>query len=122
MEAAPATDHVNHGIYGSEEEALQGLIDHLVAAADPEAIWLFGSRAQRNHRPDSDFDLLVVAKPGAPWGSDDYEFIYRATSGTRIGCDVVPVGHDDFEEAATLHTTLVSIVVDEGRKIYEARS
>ena len=36
----------NYGSLGSEERALSALIDRLVEAFDPEAIYLFGSRAR----------------------------------------------------------------------------
>lgn len=124
-----AYTHINHsnsikpniGHFLSEEAALAALVEKLVESLDPYAIWLFGSRARGSHRPDSDYDLLVVAKPGQAW-ADHYEQAYMATSGTGIGCDIVPVGKADFDEAASLHTSFVATVVDEGRKLYEARS
>ena len=110
----------NIGRFLSEEAALMALVERLVDELDPLAIWLFGSRARGNHRPDSDFDLLVVAKPGQGWASD-YEKAYMATAGTGVGCDVIPVGKSDFDEALSLHTSFVAMVVEEGRKLYEAR-
>ena len=47
----------NQGPFGSEERALSALIDRLVRAFDPEAIYLFGSRARGDATPLSDFDL-----------------------------------------------------------------
>lgn len=110
----------NVGKYANEDEALSVLVDRLVTGLDPQAVWLFGSRGRGDNRPDSDFDLLVVAKPGADWGSNDYQLVYRVTTGTGIGRDIVPISADDFAEAAQRHTTLVAIAVAEGRKLYEA--
>lgn len=110
----------NMGHFLSEEAALVALVDQLVAKLDPDAIWLFGSRARGNHRPDSDFDVLVVAKPGQSWASD-YEAAYMATGATGLGCDVIPVSKADFDEALSLHTSFVAMVVEEGRKLYEAK-
>ena len=112
----------NTGIFASEDEALHGLVRRLAETLDPQAIWLFGSRARGDHRPDSDFDFMVVAKPGASWGSDDYEMVYKPAKGTLVGCDIVPCAKSDFDEAATLHTSFVAIVMDEGQKLYEARA
>lgn len=111
---------VNKGIYPTEAEALRGVVDRLVSALDPAAIWLFGSRAHGDGGPDSDFDLMVVAKPGAPWGSEDYVTVLRPLRDTGVGCDIVPSSAEDFAEAAKLRTTLVAEVIRNGRKLYEA--
>jgi uncharacterized protein len=115
MTAIPA----NTGIYASEDEALQGLVERLVAALDPQAIWLFGSRARGDHRPDSDFDLIVVAKPGADW-NEDFDAVYRPTMGTGVACDVVPYDPEIFEVAQELITSFAARVVREGREVFRA--
>ena len=112
----------NYGPYGNEQEALDALVARLVAALDPQMIWLFGSRARGDARPDSDFDLLVVAKPtGADW-AEDYDKVYAPTMGSGIGADVVPVSLYHFDEALELNTSFVTRIVSEGRKVYEAFS
>lgn len=70
-----------HEIIQSAVEALEGRrdpgqLDPLVAERRPALrvaarrnkilrVWLFGSRARRDARPDSDVDLLVQTRPGA---------------------------------------------------------
>lgn len=110
----------NQGCFASEDDALAGIVARLASALDPQAIWLFGSRATGRARPDSDFDLLVVAKPDGSFGSDDYEAVDRPLRGTGVGCDVVPCAASDFEDCKQLRTTLVARVIDEGRVVYEA--
>jgi hypothetical protein len=39
----------NVGPFGTEERALATLVDRLVEAFDPEAVYLFGSRARGAH-------------------------------------------------------------------------
>jgi predicted nucleotidyltransferase len=109
----------NIGNYADEQAALDAVVARLVAELDPQAIWLFGSRARGDHRPDSDFDLLAVAKPGQAWG-EDYVAALRPTHETWVGCDVVPCRKEDFDEALTLDTSFVSAVVEHGRLLYEA--
>jgi uncharacterized protein len=111
----------NYGPHASEQEALDALVSRLVAALDPQMIWLFGSRARGDARPDSDFDLLVVAKPDGSFGSDDYDTVYAPVMGSWIGADVVPCALPDYEEALELNTSFVTRIVTEGRKIYEAQ-
>ena len=108
----------NYGPFSSEKEALDSLVARLVAALDPQMIWLFGSRARGNARPDSDFDLLVVAKPDGAFGSEDYDSVYAPMIGSGIGTDVVPVSLFHYEEALELPSSFVTRIVDEGRLVY----
>jgi uncharacterized protein len=110
----------NYGSYMSEQEALDALVSRLVAALDPQMIWLFGSRARGDARPDSDFDLLVVAKAdGADW-AEDYENVYAPTMGSGIGTDVVPCDLEVYEASLGLRTSFVGRIVDEGRMVFSA--
>jgi uncharacterized protein len=113
-----STIRPNIGIFANEEEALQGLVNRLVAALDPQAIWLFGSRARGDHRPDSDFDFLVVAKENGGFGSDDHRSVLRPLHETWVGCDVVPCAKKDFDEGRTLHTSFVADVLETGKLVY----
>jgi uncharacterized protein len=112
----------NTGRYATEQEALDAVVARLVEALDPQAIWLFGSRARGDHRPDSDFDLLVVAKENGSFRSNDYVKALRPTFDTGVDCEVIPCALEDFEEAKTLHTTLVAQVVENGKLVYEAHA
>jgi uncharacterized protein len=109
----------NTGIFDTEDEALDGLVARLIAKLDPQSIWLFGSRARGDHRPDSDFDLVVVARPGQDW-ADDYERAYLAGSGTELSRDIIPYDPDIFKVAQKLNTSFATRVVSEGREVYRA--
>lgn len=108
----------NYGEFSCEKEALDALVSRLVGALDPQAIWLFGSRARGDARPDSDFDLLVVAKPCGMFGSDDYDLVDAPLRQTGIGTDVVPCDLKVFEASMGLETSFVAQVVRSGRLIY----
>jgi predicted nucleotidyltransferase len=110
----------NKGKFASEAAALEAVVERLVRALDPAAIWLFGSRARGTARPDSDFDLLVVAKPNGALDGGSYFDVYEPVCGMGLGIDVVPCGYVDFEDAKALKTTLVARIVEEGRLLYEA--
>ncbi len=45
---------------------LERLLDAVVSALNPRAVYLFGSRAEGRERPDSDYDLMVVVPDDAP--------------------------------------------------------
>ena len=108
----------NTGSFGSESQALQAIVQRIVDAVDPVSVWLFGSRAKGNHRPDSDFDLLVVTKLQDGELGYDYDRVYAPILGTGVGCDVIPCRIDDFERESNSATGLVRDVVREGVQVY----
>jgi uncharacterized protein len=113
--------HPNIGVFGNEDGALEMAVERMVEALDPQSIWLFGSRARGDHRADSDYDLMVVAKPDGQFDSGDCVKALRPTFGTGLDCEVVPCSWPDFEEARTLTTTLVAQVLEQGKLLYEAK-
>ena len=110
----------NFGCFGSETAALEAILTRLATALDPQAIWLFGSRAAGKALPDSDFDLLLVAKPGAAFGSNDYERVFEPLRGLGVGCDIVPCSAEDFTEGAKIKTSLVAQILSYGQKLYDS--
>jgi hypothetical protein len=119
-EREPSDVAPNFGRFSDEASALDGVVGKLAAAFDPREIWLFGSRARGDARPDSDFDLLLVAKPNGDFGSDDYERIIRPVRGLGVGCDIVPCSADEFARFAPDASSFIGAAVREGRKVYEA--
>ena len=112
----------NKGVFADEGEALSEILRRLVKTFDPANIWLFGSRARGASRPDSDFDLLMVAKPGGSFGSEDYERVYAPLVGLGVGCDVVPCSAEDFSEGACVRTSLIAQIVSDGRRLHVAEA
>ncbi|MGV8936834.1 MAG: nucleotidyltransferase family protein [Allorhizobium sp.] len=108
----------NYGQFSCERDALAGMVSRLVGALDPQAIWLFGSRARGDARPDSDFDLMVLAKPGGGFGSDDYERVDAPLRDTGIGADVIPCDIEVFEASRGLKTSFVAQILEGGCLIY----
>ena len=88
----------NVGPYRDEGAALRAVVDKLVAALRPKAIYLFGSRAEQRERPDSDFDLLVVFDDATPEAEFSYEAAYAPVCGSGVGCDVVPCRVAEFDD------------------------
>lgn len=109
----------NKGPFSSEEEALSGIVQKLIDKLDPIEIWLFGSRAEGIHRPDSDFDLLVVTAPEDGDAGFDYDRAYAPISGLGVGCDIVPCPVDEFASEQADPTSLCWCVVKAGRRLYE---
>jgi uncharacterized protein len=98
---------------------LTPILARLVERLKPEAIWLFGSRAEGRARPDSDYDLLVVIPDGAPAAELDAVATYELTRGLGLPVDVVPCPRSVFEEEKHEINTLARAAFARGRLLYE---
>ena len=111
----------NQGPFGSDEAAIEAVVDRLVRALRPEAIYLFGSRARGDFARESDFDLMVVTRSEDGEAAYDYERAYAPIAGLGVGCDVVPIPKHEFEAEKDAKTGLVKRVLRQGRLVYERR-
>jgi len=106
------------GPFLNETAALAFLRDRLVASLKPRAIWLFGSRARGDARPDSDFDLLVVLPDDLPREAYRPEHVSEPVIACGLGCDVVACSLAEFQRDRKRPGSLVERAVSEGRAIY----
>jgi uncharacterized protein len=81
MELAEPEDMVEH--------AVAALLERIVPALSPEAVYLFGSRARGDAGRDSDFDLLVVVSDDTPPDKIRLTSTYRLSRGTGVPADVI---------------------------------
>ncbi|WP_312014359.1 MULTISPECIES: nucleotidyltransferase domain-containing protein [unclassified Bradyrhizobium] len=95
--------------------------DRLVAELKPASIWLFGSRARGDARPDSDFDPLVVLRDGLPVENSHYA-VARPVVACGLGCDIVPASWSTFVGEKDVKGSFVNAIVSEGREVYRARA
>lgn len=109
----------NYGPYRTEDGALRAIVDRLVHGLSPRAVYLFGSRAERRARPDSDFDLVVVLDDDAPEDRATHEGVYAPLCGFGIGCDVVPCKVSEFEEVLSDVTNPWHEAWSRAKKLYE---
>ena len=99
------------------------LLDPVVASVDPVEVWLFGSRARGEARPDSDWDLYVVVDDAA--GEDAWNKGYGATRPFRIaqdvGVDLIVQRWSKSLARRRAFGTLDEIVDHEGERVYARR-
>lgn len=81
----------------AHDPALAEIVRRLVAAYQPEWVYLFGSVARGEAGPDSDYDLLVVVQDTALPKRCDSDLAYRVLRGTGIAADVVAWTRSRFE-------------------------
>ena len=72
------------------DEFIGEVVDHLVEAANPDMVILFGSRARGDHRPWSDIDLLIVHPDSTDEVNERYQMVTSLRSGLpdRVGCEL----------------------------------
>lgn len=104
------------------DETLTEIVQTIVEEVDPEQIYLFGSRARGDDRPDSDVDLLIVDR--RPFGSEHSRFreinqIYQALSSFRVPKDIVLYSSDEFAKWRTSINHVVGRCAREGKLLYE---
>lgn len=96
------------------------LIDRLVPTLRPEEIYLFGSQARDEARPDSDYDVLLVVGSSDEPAYRREQAAYRALWGLGAPVDVVVLTRAEFERQARVVTSLPATVRREGRRVYAA--
>ena len=102
------------------DPVLRAIVERLVAALQPERIYLFGSRARGTGTAESDYDLLVVLPASdLPPHRRDLQ-AYRALYGVGVPKDVVVYTHAEFEARSRAPTSLPATVLREGRLLYAA--
>ena len=103
-----------------EDAALAEIVRRLVAAFQPERIYLFGSKARGEEGPDSDYDLMVVVPDDAPPERRRSRRAYEALRGTGTAADVLVWTHESFEHRLHLVSSLPATVEREGKLLYVA--
>jgi predicted nucleotidyltransferase len=115
------TPKPNYGSYGSERHTLSALVERLVAAFDPGAIYLFGSRARGDATSLSDFDLMMITASADDGDGIDLAKAYAPLQGLGIACEVIPCSRATFERERRERTGICRTVAREGRLVYERR-
>lgn len=99
---------------------LSDAVGRLVAAYEPERIYLFGSVARGDHGEHSDFDLLIVVSDDAPPERRESRLAYERLWGTGIAVDALVCSRSWFEARRHLRASLPGTVLREGRLLYAA--
>lgn len=102
------------------DPTLAEIVRRLVAAYQPERIYLFGSKARGDEGPDSDYDLLVVVPDGAPPERKRSTLAYKVLWGTRAAADVLVCSRGYFDARLHLKASLPGTVLREGRLLHAA--
>ena len=105
---------------GALDAELERVVAAIVASVHPQAVLLFGSRARGDFKPDSDFDLAIVAADGSERrriAMNAYESLARVP-GRSVGVDVVVLTPRLISAERNLVGSIVRAVVREGVAVY----
>ena len=102
------------------DEILPEIVRRLVAALQPERVYLFGSHARGEAGPHSDIDILVVVPDSSQPGYKRDRVAYRALRGVVATLEVLVWTRQEFEWGLRIRTSLSSSVQRTGRLLYAA--
>jgi predicted nucleotidyltransferase len=101
-------------------ESLDEIVRRLVAAYQPERVYLFGSHARGDAGPESDLDLLLIVPDDATPERRRSRLAYEALRGTGVAVDVVVWTRGYFERRREVPASLPAVVHREGRLLHVA--
>jgi predicted nucleotidyltransferase len=103
-----------------DDPVLAEIVRRLVAAYEPERIYLFGSKARGDAGPDSDYDLMLVVPDDAPPVRRRSRLAYEALRGTGRAADVLVCTRSSFDSRLHVRASLPATIVSEGRLLHAA--
>jgi predicted nucleotidyltransferase len=97
---------------------MQEIIRRIVETAHPRRVILFGSRGRGRGRPNSDWDILVIADSKRP-RHERAAPLYGALSDLRQQVDILVYTPEEVEEWKNVSQALVTTATREGKVLYE---
>ena len=99
-------------------ETLERAVERLKAEFQPEAIYLFGSRAWGVPDKDSDVDLMVIVPESDERSIRRRQRAHRCLAGLGFAKDVLVPTRAQVERYKHLRASLYHQVLARGRKLY----
>ena len=102
------------------DATLAEIVRRLVAAYQPERIYLFGSTARGDANEHSDYDLMVVVPDDAPRERRDSDLAYNVLRGTGVAADILVWTRSRFNRRVHIVASLPATILREGRLLHAA--
>lgn len=83
----------------------------------PKSVYLFGSRARGDYRPDSDYDLLLVVDKADVGRLDRMTQAREVLSGLDVSADVFVYTVNEFNEWKDQFSSIPETVLREGQEL-----
>jgi len=97
---------------------LEQLVARIVEIAQPTHVYLFGSRARGDARPDSDYDFLVIEDRPVHTRRESTR-IRRHLRGFAVPIDVIVARTEQIERYKDNPALIYHIALTEGKLCYE---
>jgi len=102
----------------TQDQLLPEMVKRIRQEVEPLRVLLFGSRARGGNRPNSDFDLLVIAPSNLPRWKRTVG-LYQRLSGLGVAKDIVWWTPEEIEEWKGVKNHFITTAMREGQVLYE---
>ncbi len=96
------------------------IVRRIVDVMHPEKVILFGSQARGEARPESDIDLLVIAKSNQPRYRRSAP-LYGALSDILTSMDILVYSPEEVDDWSGVRQAFVTTAIREGKVLYESQ-
>ncbi len=114
----PALNFIEEPTIPTLDTKIQTAIDRVVSLAEPDMIYLFGSRVRGDSDPDSDLDLLIVVPDPVGDRRQRQIELRHALVGARPIVDPWIMGRLEFEETKNVVGGLAYPATHDGYRVY----
>lgn len=105
------------------EETIEKIVGAIVRECDPEAIYLFGSRARGDAGEMSDLDLMIITREPFSATNSRRQLLarlWRLVAEFRVPVDIVVYSRQEMDEMSLQPGHLIERALNEGRPLYAA--
>ena len=95
-------------------------MDDLKTAFDLRRVVLFGSRARRTARDDSDFDILAVVESDIPYRRRQGVARAAVDENANVELDLIVLTPDELARAMRRFDSVARLAMEEGSVLYAA--
>ena len=109
------------GMYIMDEQMLQSMTAAIVDELHPDQIILFGSRARRSERDQSDVDVLIIVPDSEEANRNRRRLegrVYRRLAHFRVPNDILIFTRQDVQRWRNVVGHIVESSLREGRQLY----
>lgn len=103
----------------SDNSIINNIVNAILGVITPDKIILFGSRARGDARPDSDYDILVIASKIEDELKTERQ-LYRAllNFSDPVGVDIIVKNPENIDKSINMVVSVVKKALNEGIVIY----